>query len=379
MASPDPIEVARGYVARADFKEGRGPEPILSFKPLTVWEDWIVSDPERAWPVFLEIVRLRPSDDEVLARVGSRIRLLLDRHWDAFNERAISLVGGNPRLTRIVPAEALTKAYYEPKYKSLGELAGVWVENSRHYEAHGVRHLIRQDPNRALGLVLELIRRAPLHHFSTSDVTGPLEDLLRWHGAAVIEDVESAAAETVAVRKVLWWISRRQGPPRGEYDIQEPVWSRVVKAAGDTTEYNIDTPPGDRRPLPEDLERLVETWFAYEETFWAWSKVSDIVEQDAERGWELVCELVQQADNDDQLGAIGAGPLEDLLRKHGQAVVDRVEGEARRNTHFRMALGCAWLSLDEVPSDLADRFYWASDGELQILERNKEPWRGEDS
>ena len=39
--SLDPIDVAAGYLARRDYRSGRGPKPGLSFSPLSVWEDWI--------------------------------------------------------------------------------------------------------------------------------------------------------------------------------------------------------------------------------------------------------------------------------------------------------------------------------------------------
>ena len=55
--------------------EQRGPE-TREENPLFRWERWISEDPERAWPVFVEIVALR-SDDETLYQVSHRLRLLL--------------------------------------------------------------------------------------------------------------------------------------------------------------------------------------------------------------------------------------------------------------------------------------------------------------
>lgn len=373
----DPLEVAAGYVARHDYGLDRGPKPVLSFHPLTVWEDWIDIEPEHAWPVFVEIVRLRPADDGVLEQLSYRLKFLLERHWDSFHDRVRTLVAGNPRLTRIVPREVLEKSHYEPRYRSLPELADVWITNCQACLAHDVRRIIDNDPARALLLALEIIRRAPLYGFTSYDAMDPLRDLLRSHGAAVIDEVEAAAASSIAIRRVLWRMRPHQGNPPGKYDIATPIWERVLIAAGDTTDYNTDDPPGERTPLPDDLEGVAAAWFVYEETFWAWEEVNDIVDSDAERGWEMVVCLVEGTADADVLSAVGAGPLEDLLKKHGAVVVDRVEVHARRDTDFREALRGVWLSLDDMPADLADRFYWASGGVAQILERHGEPWRGD--
>lgn len=45
---------------------------------------------------------------------------------------------------------------------------------------------------------------------------------------------------------------------------------------------------------------------------------------------------------------LAAGPLEDLLSNHGQALIDRVEAQARSNPSFALLLGGVWeSSIDE--------------------------------
>ena len=364
---PEPRDLAAAYLARVEHNPTQGPKPIFPFNPFALWEEWIQSDPDRAWQVFLEIVRLRPADDDTLEQVARRIELLLECHWE-FLGRVKALLAENARLTRIVPRRALTRAHYLPRYRSLEELAEIWLTHHRQKLAHEVRDLIRADPAQGLAVALELIQRAPLYEFTSYDVMDPLLDLLRQHGAEVIEAVEGAAEESIAVRRVLWRMRRQQRTPPGPYDVPEPIWNRVLAAARDTTEYNTEEPPGARSPLPYDLEALIDPWFTYEQTFWAWTTVNDLVHEDPERGWEVILLLVARSD-DDALGAIGAGPLEDLIRLHHHTFVGRIEAEASRHTAFRAALAGVWISLADVPADLADRFYQASGGELQILDR----------
>jgi len=50
------------------------------------------------------------------------------------------------------------------------------------------------------------------------------------------------------------------------------------------------------------------------------------------------------------LESLAAGPLEDLLARHGATVIGRVEGEAKSNPAFATVLGGVWQSTmsDEI-------------------------------
>ncbi len=78
------------------------------------------------------------------------------------------------------------------------------------------------------------------------------------------------------------------------------------------------------------------------ELFWAFEKVVEICRANPERGWQLTLTLIAKASNPKSLSYVAAGPLEDLLTKHGSAVIDRVEIAARRDPKFRLALSDVW-------------------------------------
>ena len=59
---------------------------------------------------------------------------------------------------------------------------------------------------------------------------------------------------------------------------------------------------------------------------------------DAEPKWEFIKALVASAPDQDALGSIGAGPLEDLLYGNTEDFIDRVEQEAALNEKFRVSL-----------------------------------------
>src|SRR3989475_12212958 len=149
-----------------------------------------------------------------------------------------------------MPRAALEKAHYEPKYRTIPELVEAWIAHSLNPRgAFRLDELICEDPPRALALALEVINRAPLHGFTSFDVLRPLMDLLRQHGPEVIDQVEAAAATSVAVRRVVWGMGPHQGHGSGPSAMPGEVWTRVVRGAGRKTEYHTDDPPGGAWPL----------------------------------------------------------------------------------------------------------------------------------
>ncbi|RWR14774.1 DUF6869 domain-containing protein [Paenirhodobacter populi] len=109
---------------------------------------------------------------------------------------------------------------------------------------------------------------------------------------------------------------------------------------------------------PQDIhtvEALADLWLADHRTDdgdpeeMAWSDLC-VFELDAhpEVLWAFVLRALRKAENAWQVGLIAAGPLEDLLMKHGAAVIDRLEEQARRSPRIRYALTGVWTQ------DIAD-------------------------
>lgn len=88
----------------------------------------------------------------------------------------------------------------------------------------------------------------------------------------------------------------------------------------------------------------------------------------ASLGWEYVLAILTQG-SDDDLDYLAAGPLENLVRAHGTALVESIEREAERDPRFKWALGCIWLTEDILPEDVRDRIVRASDEHIKVLGR----------
>lgn len=209
--------------------------------------------------------------------------------------------------------------------------------------------LARSDPERAPAIVAEIIHRGVRQGLDSFDVMMPLGDLLAGGGPKVIDLVEALAKESVAVRRVLWRLVPQTWMP-----IDEEVRERFERAAGATTDYTeLDEPvPPPQKQLDAD-ERIIEGWFEHETNRWAFSDMNDLIDEDAPLAWSITLDLVARA-TDDEIAAIAAGPLEDLIRKHPALVWPDVIEKAHTDPRFLHALRCVWVFEDD--GDLYHRF-----------------------
>ena len=122
------------------------------------------------------------------------------------------------------------------------------------------------------------------------------------------------------------------------FDDTVAVWAGADAVAQD---WWSDSPL--RRPCGEWLKQVQ-------------SLVSELSETGHPSTIDIIQALVDQAQSDNELDFVGAGPLEDLLSHNGHALAfaDEVEKRARQQPRFRLALAGVWLSSD-VPSEVRDR------------------------
>jgi hypothetical protein len=100
----------------------------------------------------------------------------------------------------------------------------------------------------------------------------------------------------------------------------------------------------------ETLERLASDWlsnlgkengFPYsEDSLIAFDEINEIVESDSEKAWKFIIVSMNMYSNDENcIGQIAAGPLEDALSCHGSYLIDRIEKEAKTNNLLVKMLG----------------------------------------
>jgi hypothetical protein len=111
--------------------------------------------------------------------------------------------------------------------------------------------------------------------------------------------------------------------------------------------------------IDSDLSLLAETWIAE----WllrdaaqigdARDRAWDLCQDEPERAFRFILEVLRHNQSDKILGALSAGPLEDILAKHGERMIERVEAEAKSNPLFARLLGGVWQN--EMPDNIWQR------------------------
>lgn len=77
--------------------------------------------------------------------------------------------------------------------------------------------------------------------------------------------------------------------------------------------------------------------------FWASESVNDATEEPTFDVMGLLRALADAAPDDRALCYLGAGPVEDLLRCHGDRFIGVIDDEATANARLQTALRCAWF------------------------------------
>jgi hypothetical protein len=69
---------------------------------------------------------------------------------------------------------------------------------------------------------------------------------------------------------------------------------------------------------------------------------------------------------DELLEYIGAGPVEDLVNRHGAALIEKIEDEAKRDPRFREALASIWLVADDINHDVLSRLQAVTGNQILV-------------
>src|ERR1017187_5841183 len=109
-----------------------------------------------------------------------------------------------------------------------------------------------------------------------------------------------------------------------------------------------------------ELNELARGWIAYwhdpknEDTWEDWNRSSDYMDEAVESrpfaAWQMIL-AIHALDQSWQIRKVlSAGPIEDLLVKHGDEMIPLVETQAGRDATFAKVLGGVWKNrmVDEI-------------------------------
>lgn len=109
--------------------------------------------------------------------------------------------------------------------------------------------------------------------------------------------------------------------------------------------------------MPSELADLADAWIALQKApkperdalFWAFERLDALIDRDPETAWQVI-DLIWRREQDDRILAdLAAGPVEDLLVRHGPAFIERICLTARREPVFRKMLGGVWRNAMAEP------------------------------
>jgi hypothetical protein len=102
---------------------------------------------------------------------------------------------------------------------------------------------------------------------------------------------------------------------------------------------------------PDELNHLANAWVTYwhapkgstERESYAWATdLYDLEHNEPETLWLLILEVHRRDQSIAIQQVLSAGPIEDVLVKHGDGFIDRVEAEAQKDSSFAKLLGGVW-------------------------------------
>ena len=248
--------------------------------------------------------------------------------------------------------------------------------------AHAVQKWARYAPELGWRAILAVLDE-PDASQHTDALAHSLSMLVAQFGDQFIEQIEAEAAISFVFRSCLGEI--RSDPV---FMIPESLWPRLSRAAGAevgpmaphmaklyagmpslATVASFDPRPLHPEHFPaltdDELREHARAWIVHEQCFWAWDELQRIRDEEGcDATWSYVVAIVEQG-SDEARGQLGAGIVEDLLRDHGPAIIERVEAAAAASRDFRYCLSHVWRG--DMPDDLWARVEAA---------RGDEPQRG---
>ena len=97
---------------------------------------------------------------------------------------------------------------------------------------------------------------------------------------------------------------------------------------------------------------LAKAWIAEQQarkSGEAYDALDDLLRTDPERCWLVLLRIFEEDQSDWLLSNLAAGPLEDLLAKHGERFIERVETLARQEPRFRFTIRMVWRNAISAP------------------------------
>ncbi len=201
-----------------------------------------------------------------------------------------------------------------------------WMSQADAYEAWEVMfELVRDDPEEAWTLVLDMVALAPSRYALGSVAAGPLEDLLHGYGPQFIDRAVAAAAEDAQFHRCL----------AGVWALKGEIGARVAEALGKPA------PPDRESELAGSIERsraaLITRWFHNHDNMWANQWLARLIDDDAPAGLHAVLLLAKTVaeEQPELLEAVLVHAFDRLVERNLREIRSAMAAEAKSNEIVR--------------------------------------------
>jgi hypothetical protein len=92
-----------------------------------------------------------------------------------------------------------------------------------------------------------------------------------------------------------------------------------------------------------EIKELANLWIQAKGRYSpAFDRLYDLCNEGPENAWLMIQEIASKEISNEIMAVLAAGPVEDLLVRHGQGFIDRIEEKARNDSKFNLMLGGVW-------------------------------------
>jgi hypothetical protein len=100
---------------------------------------------------------------------------------------------------------------------------------------------------------------------------------------------------------------------------------------------------------------VASAWVQLQRNWWAYDEVQDAVENRPRKAWLLLGRIADLASTRELENDLGAGPLEDFVRRHAPKYIGQIERRASEHERFRRAMG--WVRLPRARDPVSQRLF----------------------
>src|SRR4051794_4458229 len=91
---------------------------------------------------------------------------------------------------------------------------------------------------------------------------------------------------------------------------------------------------------PDERDLLTSEWLSYAESgdvdrVWSDEALADLIDKDPALAWTVILGIVHRAPSDGVFDLVAAGPLEDLIARHGERMIGLIEQRVQGDEALR--------------------------------------------